>query len=94
MPRIEKIGLTSQQVQDFIDDGFVRIERAFSTELAEHCRAELWSDLGLSPHEPETWTQPVIRIASKASRPFIEAANTPTLHRVRNCHICSTDGTL
>jgi len=81
MPRLEQIGLTAQQVQDFIDEGFVKIEGAFSTELAERCKDELWSDLGLSPHEPETWTQPVVRIAAKASRPFIEAANTSTLHR-------------
>jgi hypothetical protein len=81
MPDSEHTGLTPQQVQDFIDHGFVRIEGAFSTELATRCRDELWADLGLSPHAPEAWTQPVIRVASKASRPFIEAANTPTLRR-------------
>jgi hypothetical protein len=80
MPRIEQVGLTSPQIQNFIDDGFVRIESAFSSDVAKDCREELWSDLGLSPDEPETWTQPVVRIASKASRPFIEAANTPSLH--------------
>jgi hypothetical protein len=81
MPRNEPIGLTSRQVQTFIADGFVKVENAFSTGLAEQCRDELWADIGLSPDAPETWIQPVVRVASKASPPFIEAANTPTLHK-------------
>ena len=80
MPKTDHIGLTSRQVQNFIDDGFVRIENAFSTGLAKQCRDELWADIGLSPDEPENWIQPVVRVASKASCPFIEAANTPQLH--------------
>lgn len=74
-------GLTSDQVQNFIDDGFVRIEHAFSADLARECRDELWADIGLSPDAPANWTQPVIRVMSKASPPFAAAANTPVLHR-------------
>ncbi len=81
MPKIEHIGLTPSQVQSFIDDGFVKIENAFSADLAKQGRDELWADIGLSPNEPEKWVQPVIRVASKSSRPFIEAANTPQLHK-------------
>lgn len=81
MPKTESSGLTSRQVQDFIDNGFVKIENAFSTELARQCRDELWADIGLSPDKPEDWIEPVIRVASKASPPFIEAANTPILHQ-------------
>jgi hypothetical protein len=79
MPKAEHTGLTSHQVQNFIDDGFVKIEDAFSTRLAKQCRDELWADIGLSPDEPENWIQPVVRVVSKASTPFIEAANTPLL---------------
>jgi hypothetical protein len=81
MPTIEPIGLTSHQVQNFINDGFVRVENAFSSDLATYCRNELWADMGLSPDEPENWAQPVIRVAAKASTPFVEAANTPRLHK-------------
>jgi hypothetical protein len=81
MPQTEPVGLTSHQVQNFIDNGFVKIDNAFSTELARQCRDELWAEIGLSPEQPENWTRPVIRVASKASPPFIEAANTPLLHR-------------
>lgn len=81
MPKSEHIGLTSSQVQNFIDDGFVKLENAFSAELAKQCRDELWTEIGLSPAEPEKWLQPVIRVGSKFSPPFIEAANTPQLRK-------------
>jgi phytanoyl-CoA dioxygenase PhyH len=81
MPKTESTGLTSHQVEDFIDNGFVKIEDAFSAELARQCRDELWADIGLSPDRPEDWIQPVIRVASKTSPPFIEAANTPALQQ-------------
>jgi hypothetical protein len=81
MPKTDHIGLTSCQVRAFIDDGFVKIESAFSTALAKQCRDELWADMGLSPDEPENWMRPVVRVASKSSPPFIAAANTPQLHK-------------
>ena len=81
MPHTERDGLTFDQVQSFIDDGFVKIENAFSTDLAKQCRDELWADIGLSPDEPENWNRPVIRVGFKASPPFVEAANTPLLRR-------------
>lgn len=40
----------------------------------------MWADIGLSPDRPETWTEPVVRIGSKSSPPFLAAANTPRLH--------------
>ncbi|WP_306005246.1 phytanoyl-CoA dioxygenase family protein [Aquicoccus porphyridii] len=73
-------GLTSHQVENFINDGFVKVEDAFSHDLARDCRNELWADIGLAPDRPETWNEPVIRVASKSSPPFVAAANTPRLH--------------
>ena len=81
MPENSEFSLTEGQVRNFIDDGFVRIDNAFSPDLAKQCRDELWAEIGLSPDEPEQWVQPVIRVAYKASPPFVEAANTPRLHR-------------
>lgn len=81
MPTTKPLGLTSHEVQDFIDHGFVKIEHAFSTDLAQQCRDELWADIGLSPEQPDQWTRPVIRVGSKASPPFVDAANTETLHK-------------
>ncbi|HEV2504492.1 MAG TPA: phytanoyl-CoA dioxygenase family protein [Mesorhizobium sp.] len=81
MPAPEPFGLTPAQVQQFTDDGFVRIDNAFSSSLARQCRDELWTEIGLSPHESETWMKPVIRVGSMSSPPFVLAANGPRLHR-------------
>lgn len=81
MPKTEPIGLAASQVQNFIDNGFIKVENAFDAGLAQQCRNELWTQIGLSPHQPETWTKPVIRVGSMASPAFVKAANTPRLHR-------------
>lgn len=81
MTNPEPTGLTECQVQGFIEDGFVRIDGAFPTDLARQCRDELWAAAGLSPDRPEGWTRPVIRIAAMSTPAFVQAANTPLLHR-------------
>jgi len=72
--------LTDQQIEQFITDGFVRIERAFSPDLAERCRELLWQATGCDPANPATWTKPVVWLGDLAQAPFVEAANTPALH--------------
>jgi hypothetical protein len=73
-------GLTSAQIERFITDGFVRIDRAFPHAHADAARAILWNATMCSPDDPATWTQPVIRLGMFTQAPFIEAANTPELH--------------
>lgn len=80
MPEFKRLGLTTDQVQSFIDDGFVKIEHAFGTDLAKQGRDALWAEMGLSPDRPEGWVQPVVRLGFKTLRPFVDAANTPRLH--------------
>jgi hypothetical protein len=72
--------LTEQQINRFIHEGFVKIENAFPTELADECRAILWKATQCDPDNPNTWTQPVIRISELGLEPFRKAANTPILH--------------
>lgn len=74
--------LSKEQIEQFINDGFVKIENAFSAELADECRAILWKATGCDPNNPDSWTQPVIRISELADEPFKKAANTPVLHNV------------
>ena len=81
MPHTETLDLTEGQIETFIKDGFLKLEVAFSPEIATVCRDELWRDIGLSPDEPGGWTEPVIRVPFKASAPFVEAANAPRLRR-------------
>jgi hypothetical protein len=73
--------LSAAQIDQFVRDGFVRIERAFPPELAEEGRAIVWKDTGCDPNDPTTWTRPVIRLGMYSQQPFLEAANTPVLHR-------------
>jgi hypothetical protein len=72
--------LTAAQIDAFIADGFVRIDDAFSEEVAAEGRRILWADTGCDPDDPKTWTKPVIRLGQYHQPPFVAAANTPVLH--------------
>lgn len=72
--------LNSIQVKQFIEAGFVRIDHAFSAELAKQARDILWKDLPVDPNDSSSWTKPVIRLGMYSQSPFIHSANTPILH--------------
>ena len=74
------MALSSAQIAQFIDDGFVRLDDAFPREVANAGRAILWRDTGCAPDDPSTWKAPVIRLGGYHDRPFREAASTPRLH--------------
>lgn len=76
--------LTTAQVEQFIHSGYVVITNAFSTSLAEQCREILWNDLPVSKDNPDTWTQPVIRLGMYHHDAFLQSANTPILHAAFN----------
>jgi hypothetical protein len=73
-------GLAPARIEQFITDGFVRIDGAFPPALAEEARAILWRATGCSPDDPATWTQPVVRLGVFTQAPFVAAANTTRLH--------------
>jgi hypothetical protein len=72
--------MTEAEKDQFVHDGFVRIEHAFSPETAAEARAILWRDTGCDPNDRSTWTRPVIRLGDYAQEPFRIAVNAPTLH--------------
>lgn len=72
--------LNDAQIRQFITDGFVRLDHAFPRELADQGRDILWRDTGCDPHDPATWTRPVIRLGDYGQEPFRQAVNTPRLH--------------
>lgn len=78
--RLRSPALSDAQIEQFIQDGFIRIDRAFPRELADEGRAIMWRDLPCDPHAPATWTRPVIRLGGYGQEPFRNAANTPLLH--------------
>ena len=75
-----KESLTQDEIQQFVEDGFVKLEHCFSGDLAEAGRRILWKDTGCDPNDPTTWIHPVIRLADYSQEPFRLAANAPLLH--------------
>lgn len=76
--------LSDKQIEEFIESGYIKIENAFSQDVADACRAILWKAVQLPADKPETWTQPVIRIGDIGLEPFVQAANTPLLINAYN----------
>jgi hypothetical protein len=76
----DRLSLTSPQVWQFITDGFVRVEAAFSPELAAEGRAAIWAQMRKDPGNPATWTEPVVRLVPSERGPFRAAINTHRLH--------------
>lgn len=72
--------LSDALIDQFITDGYVRIDGAFPRPLADAARAILWRETGCDPDNAATWTRPVIRLGMHTESPFVEAANTPVLH--------------
>jgi hypothetical protein len=73
--------MRDQDIRQFISNGFIKIENAFSPELASEARSLLWKDMHCQENDPTTWTQPVIRLGEYSQEPFVQAANTPILHQ-------------
>ncbi|HEY2930330.1 MAG TPA: phytanoyl-CoA dioxygenase family protein [Acidobacteriota bacterium] len=71
--------LDDVQVQQFIENGFIRLDHAFPRELADRGRKLLWHDTGCDPHDRATWTRPVIRLGDYAQEPFRLAVTSPRL---------------
>lgn len=72
--------LNATQIQQFIQDGYVKLEHAFSSELAKEGRRVLWNDTRCNPDDPTTWIQPVIRLGEYGQEPFRKVVNAPLLH--------------
>jgi hypothetical protein len=46
--------LSDAQIQQFIQDGFVRVDRAFPREFADEAREIMGRDLPCDPNDPAT----------------------------------------
>jgi len=71
--------LSDAQREQFVHDGFVKLENAFSPAVAAEARTILWSAMGCDPEDRTTWTHPVIRLGDFAQEPFRKAVNTAVL---------------
>jgi hypothetical protein len=71
---------TEAELQTFIEKGYIKLDNAFSQELAAQAREILWQDTGCDPYNPSTWVLSVIRLGEYGQEPFQKAVNTPRLH--------------
>lgn len=71
--------LSEIQIQQFIHDGYVKLENAFPKKWAEAGRKILWLDTNCNPNDPSTWIKPVIWLGEYGQEPFREAVNTAIL---------------
>lgn len=76
--------LSEQEIKQFTTDGFVRIDNAFSSDIANAALDILWRDIPFERSAPNTWTEPVVRLGMYSQQPFIESLNSPKLHSVFN----------
>ena len=72
--------LSEAQMDQFVNEGFVKLESAFLPATANEARAILWQATGCDPEERKTWTRPVVRLGDFAQEPFCQAVNTAVLH--------------
>lgn len=71
--------LSDAEREQFVRDGFVKLENTFPSEIAAEARAILWRAVGCDPEHRETWTRPVLRLGDFAQEPFRRAVNTIAL---------------
>jgi hypothetical protein len=72
--------LSKDQIEQFIERGYVRLDQAFPRDLVDRGREILWKDTGCDPANPSTWTKPVVWLQDYDQEPFRQAVNTPLLH--------------
>lgn len=75
------VGLTDEQIDGFVTDGYVRVDEAFPRTLATQARKRMWRDIPADPNDPTTWNAPVVHLWCYWQQPFLRAANAPRLHR-------------
>ncbi|MCH5596758.1 phytanoyl-CoA dioxygenase family protein [Niabella ginsengisoli] len=72
--------LSKTQVEHFITEGFVSIDNAFTTQTANEVVSRLWKDIPFDRYDPESWTEPVVRLGMYSEKAFLDSINTPRLH--------------
>lgn len=68
------------EIEQFILNGYLRIDDAFSRQIADSVVDRLWHDLPCDRSDKSTWNEPVIRLGMYSQPPFVESVNTPKLH--------------
>jgi len=76
----------------FTENGFLKIDEAVRRETADAARQLLWTQIGLSPERPDTWTEPVVWAADLTGHgPFGELVRSPRLAAALDA-VCGVGG--
>jgi hypothetical protein len=71
--------LTDSDLDRFLEEGFLRLPGVVPKAVVEAGVKVIWNDLGQSPHDQGSWTQPVIALVPSDVRPFEAAFKNPRL---------------
>ena len=66
--------LTDEQVQSFLDKGYLVVHDALDTSIAERWVDEAYERLGYDKHDPSTWQKDIIWMDHKNQMPVREVA--------------------
>ncbi|GJE90534.1 hypothetical protein PsYK624_066750 [Phanerochaete sordida] len=70
----QSYALTAEQVDFFLENGYVIIKQAFTREQATNLMTEMWVRLGMDPDDKSTWTQERTNMPVKNMFPVKEFA--------------------
>jgi len=74
--------LTAAQVEQFMEEGYTKLEEAFPREQALKAQDFLWERLaerGVKKEDPTTWQEPMVRINVTYTEEVFQACSTPRL---------------
>jgi hypothetical protein len=72
------IVLSAEEMEQFTNEGYVRLASAFPRKLASQCRKLAAEHLEIDESNPEGWEKPVVR-GLVEGQPLYDAANSPRL---------------
>jgi hypothetical protein len=76
--------LSENQIEAFINNGFIKIENAFPKAIAQSCVELLWQEMNCNPDDATAWTQPVIRIGELSHTGSVYLCHPFIVHRAQN----------
>ncbi|WP_153797527.1 phytanoyl-CoA dioxygenase [Foetidibacter luteolus] len=76
--------LNANQIEQFVQNGYIRIDNGFSKEIADTVVNILWKEIPFDKSDPLTWVKPVIRLGMYSSKTFVNSVNTQKLHTAFN----------
>ncbi len=76
--------LSKKDIEQFIVNGFIRMDKAFSSQVAQDAVDILWKDIPFERSDPTSWIEPVVWLGMYTQQPFVESVNTAKLHTAFN----------